>query len=422
MTETIPYPTGTGPLNQIRPHLQDGQLPASGAELLISQGLPWETVARHVHDLGWWRQQSPVSSRPPILPWRIQSWDATLRIRASDVDIWIDPGPEAPISGTAPSLVIVTHAHYDHVAKLGDISASFPETRVVMSDGTYELLWMRADVDAELRRCLETRTTRLELGVQRLVEGVELTLLPAGHLLGASMVEIRLGEDTVLVTGDFAGRDVGGVPGASWPEGEYSLVLIEATPVNQESLPVADSRSNRMPFLREIAQLRSQGKTRILVRAQALGQAQELYAALALAQQAGAFPDFRVRLTGFAEAVSRHYYDALRAISRVWGCAYYRLETAEIPSDSIVISSEGVDSLPARALVEAPDGAYVGTPLVYTHSGWGERMTWSMGIASYAVGLYGGYSSSLHSALLEGGRRAKALSTRGEEWLTEKYG
>ncbi|MBW2309135.1 MAG: MBL fold metallo-hydrolase [Deltaproteobacteria bacterium] len=417
MTTPIAYPAPTGSLRDIRLYMQNGCLSPRGAEILLRQDTLWQIVARHVQDPGWWREQSPAVSHPPELPWRIQSWDAALRLQVPGVDIWIDPGPEAPIPAQAPNLIIVTHAHYDHTARLGDFSTAFPSARVVMSDNTYGLLSLQAQSDVQLRRCLEERTVRIELGAQRVIEGARLTLVPAGHLLGAAMIDVEVGDDAILVTGDFALRDVGGVPGAPWPEKRYSLVLIEATSVHRGALPVADPQANRMPFLQEVSSWLERGKTRILVTTQAMGQAQELYAALVLSQQAGAFPDLKVRLTRFAEVVSKRYYDALKESSRVWHCPFYTLEADRIPPQSVVISSEDEDSGLAQSLREVPDGECVTDPAVYTHAGWGERMTWAVGVPSHAVGLYAGYSSSLHTALSDIGRKVRALSQEGEEWL-----
>lgn len=420
MNKPIAYPSPTGYLQDVSHHMQDGYLSPKEAEVLLEQGLSWQTIAQHVQDPVWWRKQLPVVSRPPKLSWSIQSWDAALRLRASDWDIWVDPGPEAPIPDREPNLIIVTHAHYDHIAQLGDFSAAFPDTRVIMSDGTYELLALQARSDFQLRMCLEERTIRVALGAQRIVEGAKVVLLPAGHLLGAVMVDIELDNDAILVTGDFALRDVGGVPGAPWPKKQYSLVLMEATSVHRGSLPVADPKVNRMPFLHNISNCLEQGKTRILVMAQAMGQAQELYAALTLSQQSGSFPNLKVRLTGFAEAVSQHYYDVLKGSSRVWHCPIYTLATDLVPPQSVVISSGRDDSRLNSSLRKAPDGECIDAPAVYTHAGWGERMTWAVGVPSYAVGLYAGYSSSLHVNLTNIDRKVKALSQKGEEWLINR--
>lgn len=417
MTASIAYPPPKGLLKDISLYMQDGHLSSKGANILLSQGLSWQTVARHVQDLEWWKKQLPVVSHPPGLQWDIQAWDATLRLRVSDWDIWIDPGPEAPIPTQAPNLIIVTHAHKDHIDRLGDFSAAFPSARVVMSHGTYDLLSLRAQSDVRLRRCLEEHTVKISLGASRIIEGARVTLIPAGHLLGAAMIDLDLDGDTILVTGDFALRDVGGLPGAPWPEKQYSLILMESTSVNQGYLPTADPRANRMPFLQEVASWLQRDKSRLLITAQAMGQVQELYAALVLAQQTGAFPDLYVRLAGFAETISKRYYDALNDSSRVWHCPFYTLVTDQIPPQSLVISSEDKGLKLADELERTPDGACVNAPQVYTHAGWGERMTLAVGVSTYAVGLYAGYSSSLHRALTHIGRNVKALSKRGEKWL-----
>jgi hypothetical protein len=322
-------------------------------------------------------------------------------------------------------LIIVTHAHHDHVACLGEYSAIYPATPVVMSYETGALLSLRARSNPLLRECLELRSVRLRLGEQRAIGGVQLKLWPAGHLLGAAMIEIRLGEDTLLITGDFALRDVGGIPSASWPQGTYTLVVIEATEGEWGSLPVADPEANRQPFLQEVSELLGKGRRRLLVPSQAMGQAQELYAGLALAQQAGAFPDLRVRLAGFAATVSEMYQDALRTLPGPWECPYYTLAIENVPEDSLVIASGGgsdgeggLANRLARTLDESADGRTLWHPTVYTHAGWGERMALAAGLSCHSILLYNGVSISLQTALSEVGREVGSLSVEGGEWTT----
>ena len=425
MPEAVPYPLPPpGPLRDMRLYLHEGTLSPRSADLLLRQGVPWPLVASHVQDWEWWGTRCPATAPPPALPWRITAWDATLHLEAPGESLWIDPGPSAPLPSCPPDLIVVTHAHYDHTARLGEFSATYPDTRVVMSHETASLLSLRSHFDSSLQECLRRRVVRLNFGQERAIGGVRLKLRPAGHLLGAAMVEIRLDQDSLLITGDFAFRDVGGIAGALWPQEAYTLVIMESTAVERGTLPVADPEANRRPFLRKVDDLLKQGKTRLLASAQAMGQAQELYAALALAQQAGAFPTLRVRLAGFAEAVSEEYFKALQEQPGPWSCPFLTLSIDRVPEDSLVIASGagseekgGTADRLACNVEGTPDGWVLKSPMVYTHAGWSERMAWAVGVPCYAVVLYHGFSLSLQTACSEIDRRVEALFKEGKEWV-----
>lgn len=428
MAEAILYPSPPpGPLRDISAYLHAGFLSPRDAEVLLRQEVAWSFVAPHVQDREWWRAQRPATAPPPTLPWGIQAWDAALHLQAPGESLWIDPGPKAPDPSPSnpPDLIVITHAHHDHVARLGEYSATYPSTPVVMSHETAALLSLHAHSDSSLRECLNLRTVRLHLGEQRAIGGVQLKLWPAGHLLGAAMPEIKLGEDRLLITGDFALRDVGGIPGAAWPEESYTLIVMEATEGEQGSLPVADPGANRQPFLQEVSNLLGKGKNRLLVPSQAMGQAQEIYAGLALAQQAGAFPDLRVRLAGFAATVSEMYQETLGTLPGAWECPFFTLDMDQIPGDSLVIASGGdpdreggLANRLASTLDKSTDGQTLWHPTIYTHAGWGERMALAVGVPCHAVVLYHGFSLSLQTVLSEMGREAESLSREGEEWTT----
>ena len=426
MVGQIPYPLPPpGPARITHQRLIQGVLSGEDADRLLRQGVPWTVVAPHVQDLAWWGRQEPVLAAPPSLPWRVRAWDATLQIEIENEAHWIDPGPAAPDPPVqTPDLIIVTHAHHDHIAKLGEYSASHPETPVVMSSQTAELLRVREQYDPLLRECLAGRTVLLEFGQPCEIGGVTVELTPAGHLLGAAMVEIRRGEDTILVTGDFALRDVGGLPGADWPRQGYAAVIMEATMANHRQLPLASPEATRKPFLQEVAQFLELGGDRLLVPAQSMGQAQELYAALALAQQEGAFEQIRVRVAGLAARVSEYYARYLKDRSGgPWACRFHTLQIDEIPPHSVVIASgdaeddgSGMAGRLAEAMPLAPDKAILAAPPAYTHAGWGERMTFAMGVPAHAILLYNGHSHSSQETLIGAGRKARTLPARSMEW------
>jgi len=421
MPERIPYPLPTpGPLRELAAYLHEGILSARDAANLLDQGFSWNLLAPYVQDRDWWLAQHPAAGRPLAQPWQMKAWGATLELKAPDETIWIDPGPRAPMPSRPPDLIVVTHAHHDHTASLGELSDAFPETPVAMSHQTATLLALRAPLDRLLQACLAQRVVCLALGKERTLGGVRVTLRSAGHLLGATMAELRLAEDAILITGDLALRDVGGVPRAEWPQAEYNLVVMESATAGCGSLPVADAETNRRPFLNQVAELVEQGRTRLLVSVQAMGQAQELYAALVMAQRAGAFPKSTIRLTGMAARVSDEYYRALSYLPGPWSCPF-EMASDSVPDGSVVImgatnSEVTKESDHLRDQGQSSGSGVIHNAIVYTHGGWSEHMALATGIACHEVALYHGYSASLEMTLVEMGRKVTALSSEAIEW------
>lgn len=100
--------------------------------------------------------------------------------------LWLD----AHHAVVGPERVFVSHAHSDHTA---------PHREVILSASTARL--MQARLGGE--RCEQV----LGFGESRPFEGRDgsfnLTLLPAGHILGSAMALVEAGGESLLYTGDF---------------------------------------------------------------------------------------------------------------------------------------------------------------------------------------------------------------------------
>jgi len=413
-------------------HVLSGMLNATGvlegeaAVRLLAQGAPWHSVAPYVQDREWWRQQKPrqMATRQPAFSLRV--WDATVCVQARETTIWIDPGPRAPApaeipKALRPDLIVVTHAHQDHTALLGSYSEVFPDVPVVMTAATARLLAI-SETDWSVAECLQQRTRRLDFLTDFVFGELTVRLLPAGHLLGAAMVDLQTRDMALLVTGDFALRDVGGIGGAAWPDGSYDLVLMESTPTDQGLLPVMNTRATRQPILNSLYSALSQGSSRIVTPAQAKGQAQEIYTALVLAQQSGKFPDVDVGLAGLAFHVAHEYYQAVGGQPGPWWIAPLELNPSHQPDRTILIqSSVGIREDVAATTKARAGRMQTGTRRLlevtaHTHAGWSEKMTFALGVDCRAVAPYHGVSLSVQSALTEAGRAVVRLSQQGEEW------
>jgi DNA ligase 1 len=107
-------------------------------------------------------------------------------------DFWLDPRD-------AKHFAFISHAHGDHIA---------PHREVVVSERTAHLLQVRLP-GSRVEHALS-------FGKKRSVRGVELMLLPAGHIFGSAQCLLFGNDETLLYTGDFKLR-----PGKSAEQTEW---------------------------------------------------------------------------------------------------------------------------------------------------------------------------------------------------------
>ncbi len=97
----------------------------------------------------------------------------------STIDLWLDPRGRR-------EWAFISHAHSDHIAA---------HDEVVLSEGTYHFL--------RHRKLSPRKALILPFGETRSVRGVELSLYPAGHILGSAQLLAAIGGQRVLYSGDF---------------------------------------------------------------------------------------------------------------------------------------------------------------------------------------------------------------------------
>jgi Cft2 family RNA processing exonuclease len=100
-------------------------------------------------------------------------------IHLHTIDLWLDPR-------ASREWAFVSHAHSDHIAA---------HRAVILSEGTHR--FMRA------RRTLPDEATILPFGKTRAVRGVNVTLYPAGHILGSAQLLVEVNDQRLLYSGDF---------------------------------------------------------------------------------------------------------------------------------------------------------------------------------------------------------------------------
>jgi DNA ligase 1 len=118
-------------------------------------------------------------------------------------DLWLDPWD-------AKRFAFVSHAHSDHIA---------PHKEIIVSERTARLMQSRLP---------GSRTEHiLPFGEKRMVHGVDLMLLPAGHIFGSAQCFLFAGNETLLYTGDFKLRPGKSAEPAEWRNAD--TLIMETT-------------------------------------------------------------------------------------------------------------------------------------------------------------------------------------------------
>ena len=116
------------------------------------------------------------------------------------LDFWLDPWD-------AKRFAFVSHAHSDHIA---------PHGEVVVSERTAHLMQVRL------------RGSRIQhalpFGEKRFIRGLELMLIPAGHIFGSAQCLLFTDHETLLYTGDFKLRPGKSAEQAEWRQAD-TLVM-----------------------------------------------------------------------------------------------------------------------------------------------------------------------------------------------------
>jgi DNA ligase-1 len=118
-------------------------------------------------------------------------------------NLWLDPWDAKPFA-------FVSHAHSDHIAS---------HEEIIVSERTARLMQSRlpgARIEHVLPFC-----------ARRMVHGLDLMLLPAGHIFGSAQCLLFAGNETLLYTGDFKLRPGKSAEQTQWREAD--TLIMETT-------------------------------------------------------------------------------------------------------------------------------------------------------------------------------------------------
>ncbi|MDQ3115091.1 MAG: DNA ligase, partial [Verrucomicrobiota bacterium] len=168
-------------------------------------------------------------------------------------DIWLDPWDAKPFA-------FVSHAHSDHIA---------PHDEIVVSERTSRL--MQARLPGERHEHV------LAFGERSTVRGLEITLLPAGHIFGSAQFFLQTEAGSLLYTGDFKLRPGRSAEATEWRQAD-TLIMETTYGLPRYRLPPTDLVVQQIvAFCREALE---EGVTPVLL-GYSLGKAQEILCSLA---------------------------------------------------------------------------------------------------------------------------------------------
>ncbi len=131
-------------------------------------------------------------------------------------DLWLDPWDRKPFA-------FVSHAHSDHIA---------PHDEIIVSERTARL--MQARLPGKRNEHVAA------FGERTTIRGLDLTLLPAGHIFGSAQFFLETDNGSLLYTGDFKLRPGRSAEPAEWRNAEtlimettYGLPRYRLPPTNE---------------------------------------------------------------------------------------------------------------------------------------------------------------------------------------------
>ena len=168
-------------------------------------------------------------------------------------DLWLDPWDRKPFA-------FVSHAHSDHIAAHDEI---------IVSERTARL--MQARLPGERHEHV------VPFGERTSIRGLDLTLLPAGHIFGSAQFFLETANGSLLYTGDFKLRPGRSAEPAEWRHAE-TLIMETTYGLPRYRLPPTDQVIGQIVAFCQDA-LES-GEVPVLL-GYSLGKAQEILCSLA---------------------------------------------------------------------------------------------------------------------------------------------
>ncbi|MDS0525933.1 MBL fold metallo-hydrolase [Clostridium sp. SHJSY1] len=215
--------------------------------------------------------------------------------------------------------IILSHAHMDHSGSLPLISKEYPLARIYMNIMTKDLIKVllydsikvmnnrESDIPLYAVQDVENMLNRIfAINYQRefeILEGIKIAFYSAGHIAGASCVNIISEEGSLFYSGDFSIFAQNSIEGAKIPKLRPDVAIFESTYGDK----LHSNRQVEEERLIELVEKCIEDKGKMLIPAFALGRSQEIILILKKAMNKGRIKKVNVYIDGMIKDINRVY-------------------------------------------------------------------------------------------------------------------
>jgi len=282
-----------------------------------------------------------------------------------------------------PDLLLISHAHQDHIGAVPVFHSRFSGVRMICTPGTREIahimlqdclkvqqlnedspaLFDKADLTSTLFR-LETQPIGTDFEP---LPGLKVRFINAGHIVGAACIYLRYGERSLLYTGDYntsSSRTTEGLRLADLPQAD---ILITESTYGGDTHP---ARKNQETALISAIASVVQAGGNVLIPAFALGRAQEILLAIRTSELFHKL-SIPVYVDGLVRAVTDVFRDNLELLPlKVQNFASQKQEPffdekSQPPIIPIASPRERPLAIAKPSVIVASSGMLTGGPSVY---------------------------------------------------------